>query len=388
VTTLTSRERMLATLNHHEPDRVPFDLGSTYTTGIHYLAYRALRRHLGLPGEGRIMDIRLGLGFVDDDIRDRLGVDAGIVAPNGPNPDRWKLDVRESGDYLEYIDEYGLGWRSPRQGGLYYDLCSNPLAGDITVADVEAYPWPDPADPHRFEGMRERALRIRDDERRAAVFRGVSTGIFELASWMRGHEQFFMDMLAEPDLAEAILDKALEVKMAYWAKVFEVAGDLVDVTYDSDDYGTQRDMFISPSTWRSLIKPRLATLNAFIHANSGAKVFLHSCGAIRKIIPDLIEVGVDALNPVQVSAAGMDSGELKREFGRDIVFWGGGVDTQHTLPAGSPQDVRDEVRRRLDDLMPGGGFVFTPVHSVQADVPPANFMAMWETVRDHGSYGA
>lgn len=383
---LTSRERMIATLDHREPDRVPFDLGSTYTTGIHHVAYRALRRYLGLPGDGRIMDIKLGLGFVDDDVRDRLGVDAGIVSPNGPNPERWRLDVREAGNYLEYTDEYGLGWRSPLKGGLYYDLCRNPLAGDITVADVEAYPWPDPADPHRFEGMRERALRVRDDERRATVFRGVATGIFELASWMRGHEQFFMDLLEEPALAEAILDKALEIKIDYWARVFEVAGDLVDVTYDADDYGTQRDMFISPATWRTLIKPRLATLNAFIHANSGAKVFFHSCGAIRKIIPDLIEVGVDALNPVQVSAASMDSGELKREFGRDIVFWGGGVDTQHTLPAGSPQDVRDEVRRRLDDLMPGGGFVFTAVHSVQADVSPENFMAMWETVRDYGSY--
>jgi uroporphyrinogen decarboxylase len=382
------RERLLTALDHREPDRVPFDLGSTYVTGIHYLAYRSLRRHLGLPGDGRVMDIKLGLGFVDDDIRNLLGVDAGIVAPNGPNPERWQLGLRDVGEYREYIDEFGLGWRSPRDGGLYYDLCSNPLAGDITVKDIEEYPWPDPADPHRFEGMRERALVVHDDEHRAAVFRGASTGIFELASWMRGHEQFFMDLLTEPSLAEALLDKALEMKIGYWSRVFEVAGDLVDVTIDADDYGTQRAMFISPDTWRRFIKPRLLTLNAFIHAHSRAKVFLHSCGAIRTIIPDLIEAGVDALNPVQVSAAGMDTAELKRDFGRDIVFWGGGVDTQRTLPAGSVEEVRNEVRRRLDDLMPGGGFVFTAVHSIQADVPPENVMAMWETMRDHGVYRA
>ncbi len=384
--TLSPRVRLLTALDHREPDRVPLDLGSTYVTGIHHLAYRNLRRHLGLPGDGRVMDIRLGLAHVDDDIRDQLGVDAGIVAPNPPGPSRWTLDIQDAGEYREYTDEYGLGWRAPREGALYFDMYGSPLAGDITVADVERYPWPDPTDPHRFVGMRNRALHVRDVEGRATVFRGVTTGIFELASWMRGHEQFFMDMLAEPRLAEALLEKALEIKMRYWECVFAIAGDVVDATYDSDDYGTQRAMITAPATWRALVKPRLARLNALIHSNPGTRVFMHSCGAIRPIIPDLIEVGVDALNPIQVSATGMDTGELKREFGREITFWGGGADTQQVLPYGSEQEVRDEVRRRLDDLMPGGGFVFTPVHSIQPDVPPQNLVAMWETVREHGAY--
>jgi uroporphyrinogen decarboxylase len=305
---------------------------------------------------------------------------------SGTDPNRWVLDIHVAGDYREFTDEFGMGWQSPVSGGLYFDLVHSPLAGDISVADVEAYAWPDPTDPHRFMGLRERAAAVRDGEGRAAVFRGMTTGIFELAQWMRGPEQFFMDMLADRPVAEALLDKALEIKLEYWAGAFAVAGDLVDVTYDSDDYGTQRALIVSPETWRSLIKPRLTRLNEYIHAHSSAKVFLHSCGAIREIIPDLIEAGVDALNPIQVSATGMDSRELKRDFGSDIVFWGGGVDTQRTLPNGTPADVRDEVRRRLDDLMPGGGFVFTPVHNIQADVPPENLMAMWETVREFGIY--
>lgn len=382
---MTPRDRLLTALEHREPDRVPHDLGSTHTTGIHNVAYARLRRYLGLPGEGRLADPRQGLAIVDDDIKDHFSVDAAIVASSGPDPEHWVLDIQEVGEYLEFEDEFGMRWRQPREGGLYFDLAYSPLRGDITVADIEAYPWPDPRASHRFEGVHERALGVRDEEQRGAVGRCITTGVFELASWMRGHEQFFMDMLMAPALAEALLEKAYEMKYAYWEEVFKVADGLIDVTYNSDDYGTQRGMFISPDTWRELIKPRLARLNEFMHAN-GAKTFLHSCGGIREIIPDLIDAGVDALNPVQVSADGMDTHELKQEFGSEIVFWGGGVDTQRTLPRGSPDDVREEVKRRLDDLMPGGGFVFTPVHNVQADVPPENIVAMWEAVESYGDY--
>jgi uroporphyrinogen decarboxylase len=386
MSSISPRERLLAALDHREPDRVPFDLGSTYTTTIHHVAYTRLRRHLGLPGDGTVLDIRQGLARIDHDIRDLLGVDAAIVASNGPDPARWQLLIREIGEYREFVDEFGMTWRSPREGGLYFDLAGSPLAGDITVADIESYPWPDPREVYRFTGMRERARHVREHEQRAVVVRGLTTGVFELAQWMRGHEQFFMDMLVAPAIAEALLDKALELKLGYWEVVLAELGDLVDVTYDSDDYGTQRALITSPDTWRRMIKPRIARLNAYIHANSGARTFLHSCGAIRPIIPDLIEAGVDALNPIQVSADGMDPAAIKRDFGGDLTLWGGGVDTQHTLPAGSPAQVRDEVRRHLDALMPGGGFVFTAVHNIQADVPPENIVAMWEALREHGAY--
>ena len=385
MSSITPRERILAALDHREADRVPLDLGSTYATSIHHLAYGALRQHLDLTGEIEVADLRQGLAVVDADILDLLGVDAGIVKPDGPDPTRWRLDIREEGDYRVFTDEFGMGWRSPIRGGLYFDLVSYPLAGDVTVKDVEAYPWPDPLDPHRFLGMRERALHVREVEGRAVVVRGLTTGVFELAQWMRGPEQFFMDLIADPQLAEALLDKALDLKMRYWTGVFAALGNLVDVTYDADDYGTQQSLIISPAMWRQMIKPRLAELTKLVHSH-GARTFQHSCGAIRPLIPDLIDAGVDAINPVQVSAVGMDTRDLKHDFGRDIVFWGGGVDTQRTLPYGSPSGVRDEVRRRLDDLMPGGGFVFSQVHNIQADVPPQNLMAMWEAVLEHGVY--
>jgi uroporphyrinogen decarboxylase len=178
----------------------------------------------------------------------------------------------------------------------------------------------------------------------------------------------------------------LEQKLTYWERALDLFGDLIDVAKEVDDLGGQNDALISPATYRRLLKPRHRELFQFIHSRSHARVFLHSCGSIRRLIPDLIDAGVDILNPVQVSAANMDTRELKADFGSELTFWGGGVDTQRVLCQGSTSAVRNEVRRRLDDLMPGGGFVFATVHNVQADVPPENYMAMWETLREHGEY--
>jgi uroporphyrinogen decarboxylase len=384
----TPRGRILAALDRREADRVPLDLGATNVTGIHRVAYDALRKELGAVDQAaEVSDIRLGIAVVGEEIRDALRVDAASVRPGGPAPEVWSLSVRDVGDSYELRDEFGITWQMPRAGGLYFDIVDHPLKGGIGLEAVGRYPWPDPTDPHRFLGMRDAARRIVADEHRAAVFGGMSTGIFELGQRMRGFEQFFMDLLTDVPLAEAILDKALELAHRYWVRVFEEAPGLVDVAYATDDYGSQRGLLISPATWRALIKPRLAALAALIHEKGRARFFLHSCGAIREIIPDLIEVGVDILNPVQVNAPGMDTRELKREFGRELTFWGGGVDTQRTLPCGSPQEVRDEVRRHVEELMPSGGFVFAAVHNIQADVPPRNIIAMLEALGEYGRYG-
>ncbi len=388
VAPMTPRERILTSLNHREADQIPFDLGATNVTGIHRIAYDALRTELGHPGVSTILDVRLGLAVVDRPIRDALGTDAAMVAQRGPDPDHWQMAIETVGDGRELRDEYGVLWRQPFANDLYFDMVGHPLPGDITIADIERHPWPDPTDAHRFGGMREQALSIIEDEGRATCFGNISTGLFEFGQRMRGFEQFFMDMLADEEIAEAVLDKALELKLAYWGRVFETAGDLVDVAVDTDDYGTQQSLLINPVTWRTLIGPRLRTINDFIHANSRAKVFLHTCGAIRELIPDLIGAGVDILNPVQVSAAGMDTAALKREFGRDVVFWGGGIDTQRTLPNGSPEQVRAETSRRIEDLRTDGGFVFAAVHNIQADVPPENVLAMHDVVRPNGRYPA
>jgi uroporphyrinogen decarboxylase len=384
---LTSRERLLIALDHREPDRVPFDFGGTFVTGAHHLAYRRIRGALGFDPEGtQVADIRLGLAWVDREVRDRLGADVGIVATQPPDPASWTLQVREAGAYRELTDEYGMVWRQPIDGGLYFDLHRSPLAGDITSDDVRRYPWPDPADPHRFAQLRADCERVVFEERRASACKGIIAGTLETSLWMRGFEQFFMDLIDDPDVAAAILDQVLDVKLRYWEQVLGRIGDILDVVYDADDYGGQESPLLSPELWRRTIKPRITELYRYIHEHSRAKVFLHSDGNIRELIPDLIEAGVDALNPVQFTAAQMDLAELKGEFGREISFWGGGVDTQAVLPRGTPQQVRDQVKRCVETLMPGGGFVFATVHNTQADVPAENFLAMWEAFREAGVY--
>ncbi len=383
---MTSRERVLAALDHREPDRVPYDFGGTFVTSSHHVAYRRLREHLGLGSAADIADIRLGLAWTDQDVRDLLGVDVGIVATTAPDPASWQLEIRDAGEYHELTDEYGMGWRQPKDGGLYYDLHHSPLADVETPGEVEAYPWPDPTDPHRFSNIRADCERVVDAERRASACKGIIPGTLEVSLWMRGFERFFMDLIQDRRLASAILDKALEIKLRYWEAVFDRIGDILDVVYDADDYGSQQAPLIAPDLWRRMIKPRIAELYAFVHERSQARVFLHSDGAIKSLIPDLIEAGVDALNPVQFTAEGMDLVELKREFGREIAFWGAGVDTQKTLPRGTPEAVREEVLRNVETLKPGGGYIFATVHNIQADVPPENIVAMVEAMREAGVY--
>ncbi len=380
---MTPRQRVLAALDHRETSWVPLDVGATNVTGIHRVVCQPFLAERGYRGELKTLDPRLGLAVIDREARDLLGVDAAMVAQGGPSPDRYTMSIETRGDSAELHDEFGVLWRMPLDQGLYFDMVEHPLSGDISLSDVERYPWPDPVDPHRFADMAAKAAAIVRTEERATCFGNISTGLFELGIRMRGYESFFIDMLADRPIAEALLDKAADLKIAYWEQVIAAAGDMIDVVVDTDDYGTQHSLMVSPDSWRELIKPRLRRINDLIHAKSRAKVLLHSCGAIKELIPDLIDAGVDVLNPVQVSAKDMDTAALKREFGREIVFWGGGIDTQTTLPSGSPEAVRDEVRRRVEDLMKGGGFVFAAVHNIQPDVPVRNVVAMLETIAEY-----
>jgi uroporphyrinogen decarboxylase len=382
---MTSRERVLTTLNHKEPDRVPFDLGGTVVSGIHERAYRALRNYLGLPRvKPKIVDILQQIVQIDEDVMQRLGVDVKNVSPRSSAT--FKVEIKDMPEYTYFYDEFSIGWRMPKDGGWYYDMFDHPLEGNITEETVDRFRWPDPLDPARFIGLKEAAQQVVDSEKRAVVIGNMSAGVMEVFAWVRGFEDYFADFVGNPNLACKIMDRVLEMKLAYWGKALEILGETIDVAQDADDFAGQDGLLISPATYRKLVKPRHKELFDFIHSHSKAKVFFHSCGSIRAVIPDLIEIGVDIINPVQVSAAGMDSAELKREFGKDLVFWGGGVDTQRVLGTGTPQQVREDVKRRLDDLMPGGGFVFNTVHNIQGNVPPENIMAMWETLQEYGVY--
>jgi uroporphyrinogen decarboxylase len=384
---MNSRERLEAALNHQEPDRVPSDLGGTVLSSINHDVYRKLRTHLGLPKvEVRMADIVQQIAVVDDDVRGVFKVDVRDVAPRSSAS--FNIGIRDDmPGYTYFYDEWGIGWKMPKVGGLYYDMFHHPLKGEISAGDIDKYPWPDPTDPARFTGLRERARQSAEVEKEGVVIGGLCAGILEMISWMRGYEDYFLDFAGNTKLMGYFLDKMVELKMAYWERALKEAGDFVSAIVEADDMAGQNGMLISPSAYRNVVKPRHKRLFDFIKARTRAKVFFHSCGAVRSAIPDLIEAGIDILNPVQVSAAGMDSAELKREFGRDISFWGGAVDAQNVLQTGGVQAVKDDARRRIDDLAPGGGFVFAPIHNIQNNVPPANVVAMWQTLHEYGGYG-
>lgn len=385
---MTGKERIKAALEHREGDRVPFDLGATKMSGIAIKAYQNLLQYMGwgtLDPEPKELDRNQRLAELPPAVLQKLGVDTrGVFAspPKGGTP-----TLSPFGKGYSFIDEWGIGWRIPEKEGLYYDLYASPFTGEKTVSQAEAYPWPDARDPSRFANISSRLQEIAAEGEFGITMHSFTSGVMEMFLRLRGFEDGFSDLLTDPELACYLLDQLVELKMCYWEKALKEADGRVDVVVEPDDLGTQSSLLISCELYRSILMPRHKRLFSFIkQCAPNVKIFLHSCGAIFSIIPDLIEAGVDILNPVQVSASGMDTKKLKREYGRELVFWGGGVDTQRVLPYGTPEEVRDEVRRRIDDLAPGGGFVFNTVHNIQADVPPQNLAAMLETLEEYGIY--
>lgn len=377
---------MLTTLNHREPDRVPFDLGSTQVTGIHVVAYRNLRQALGLPPvEVQLCDSIQQLALPDDDVIERLGVDVrGLFPLNSHN---WNVHEEDAGEYWVYHDEWGITHRRPKPDGLYYSIVQMPLGGpELSAQDIKNHTWPDMADPRRIAGLRELAKRYRAAGY-GVVLKSPFAGIFEMAQRIVGMENCLIMMASDKKLAGALFDKLLELKLAFWEMALPRLANVVDVIAEFDDYGTQLSQLISPSMFREQLKPRLKILfDRIKQLAPNARRFFHSCGNVRPLLPDFIEIGVEVLNPVHIRATGMEPAALKRDFGDALVFWGGGVDTQGVLPTGTPQEVKDDVRRNIEALAPGGRFVFNAVHNIQADVSPQNIVAMWEALQEYGVY--
>ena len=383
---MNARQRLLTALDHREPDRVPLDLGSTQITGIHIVAYRKLRRALGLPTtEPELCDSIQQLALPEEDLLQRLQVNTrGLYPLNSHN---WGVVEEDAGDHWRYRDEWGITHVRPKQDGLYYSIREVPIPNP-TPEVIRRHPWPDMGAAWRIADLREQAERYRA-EGYAVVLKDAFAGIFEFAQRIVGMENLLMLMALDEALTGALFDKLLELKLAYWQTALTDLGDVVDVVTYADDYGTQKSQLISPAMFRRQIKPHIRQIFALqAQLAPRAKRFFHSDGNVRPLIPDFIEMGVDILNPVQASAVGMNLAQLKQEYGQDLVFWGGGVDTQGILPTGTPAQVRKDVRRNIKTLAPGGGFVFNTVHNIQADVPPENIIAMWEAWRDFGGYVA
>jgi len=382
------RERILTTLAHKEPDHVPFDLGGTVDTGIHVDPYRKLLAYLGMNKDRTITSAEYGmnLAMVDDDIVDALKIDTVPVLLTAVKDFYYKEMYRE-GKYDVMRDAYGLKYLKPVVGGLYYDLRTNPLSGKVTADDIDAFDWPDFSQPAMIEAMRAAAEKAARGTDRAVVLTACDAGILERATWLRGFNDMMISLGTDTSTAERLLDIITDIHLRYWEAALDVMGDLVHVVVEADDLGMQDRLMISPNWYRKYIKPRHKKVFSLIKRKApNVRIFFHSCGAISKLIPDFIDVGIDVLNPIQLSAAGMDIRQLKRDFGNTLTFWGGGIDTQNTLPKGSPEQIKDEVKRNLDVLAPGGGYVFSTVHNIQPDVPVENIIAMWEALQEYGVY--
>lgn len=375
--TLTHRERVTRALSHQESDRVPIDFGGGPATQIHPDAYLALLDHIGLRreeliegerGEGQVVrPSEAVLRHFDVDVR---GVGLG-------EPER---SPRRPLGSTSYLDEWGVTWSKAHHTAPWINV-KGPLQHlvDPGAAAVEEIPWPDPADPGRVRGLRAQVERLRTETDFAIVL-NLPNANFALAQRVRGFTQLLEDLLLSQPFAMALQERITDVICGIAEHALKEVGDLIDAVSFADDMGIQTQSFMSRDLYRRAVKPHHARLVETLHRHSEARVIMHSDGAILDLLPDIVDCGVDVINPVQVNAEGMDPVRLKREFGSELCFWGG-IDTQKILPYGSPDEVAAEVRARVADLGRGGGYVLASVHCIQAEVPPANVVAMYETAR-------
>jgi uroporphyrinogen decarboxylase len=382
---MNARERVIAALNHKEPDRIPIDLGATIVSSIHKQAYVELKKHLGMDVEElQMLDYIQQLPYLDETLLERFGVDFRLVQlPAATAPD---VAIFEEGDYYAFMDRWASKLHMPKDGGLYFDWVDFPIK-EPTLEALDHYNWPRPDPPEVNAQLREQAKFLYENTDYALVGSAViGGGIFEQPARTMGLEDFFIALIKEPQFADRLMGQITDIYIESCKNYLEQVGESLQVFTYWDDVNGQNGWLVSPDIYREMVKPKQRRLLEAIKSKTDAKVFYHGCGAVYELIPDLIELGFDIINPVQVSARGMDTQRLKEEYGRDIVFWGGGVDTQYVLPFGTPEEVADEVKRRIDDLAPGGGFVFAAVHNIQAFVPPENIITAFETALEYGKY--
>jgi len=383
--TLTSRERLLKALNHQIPDRVPIDLGG-FQSGIHRKAYENLLKYLRIKDDNiKILDCVQQLAVPCEELLQRFHVDIRYIWPHSPDSFDGSIKKNRRGGRLwhDFTDEFGVVWSMPDDGGLYMDISHHPLA-EVTTEQLRKRPFPNGADRSRFSNVREKALAIRKKD--YALSTTIGGSMYEYGWYQRGLERWFMDMIENPRFCETLLDKMLAFWKDYYTSYMAEVSDLVDVVQIGDDVAGQYGLLFSPGFYRSTIKPRLKQLIKHIKSLTSAKIWYHTCGGCSELIPDLIECGIDILNPVQISADNMDPEKLKKNFGKKLVLWGGACDTQHFLPFASPQQVAEQVRKNIEIFKPGGGYVFNNVHNIQSDVPVQNIVAMFEAAYEFGFY--
>ncbi len=409
--TMTPRQRILAAIAHREADRVPVDLGATPSSGISAIAYNKLTSHLQLDvGPAKIYDVVQQLAQVDDAVLDHFAIDvidlgrtfntsAGDWKPiqlsdgsTALHP-QWFTPRREDDGSYTALHADGTPIAMMPAGGTFFDQTCFPYVdgypdqfddldaamGKVLWSALVHSPWDHAGEPDFWQTLRSHAIKLRQTSDRAVMI-VAGCNLFEWGTFLRRMDNFLMDLAAEPDHVQRLLDALMQRHLAMLEKLCAAVGDVVDIIRFGDDLGMDGGPFMSPDTYRKLFKPRHAQLCAYVHKHSQMHTFLHSCGGIRPLLPDLIEAGFEILNPVQTNCTGMEAAQLKRDFGDAVTFWGGGADTRHVLNRKSPREVADHVKQRLDIFSPGGGYVFNTIHNILPEVPPQNIAAMFEAV--------
>ena len=408
---MTSRERVLNAINHKETDRVPIDLGATPSSTISAIAYNNLKKHLKITnGHTWVYDVVQQVVLPEEWCINRFNVDVIDIAQAFLNNEEWYQALLPDGSWADYpkwfrpvpgengsqeVYKNGVLIARMPQGATFYDQTFFPFLDGypesfenldkamemVHWAALVHTPW-DRADRKDFwASLREAAKSLRKNTDKALLI-VCGCNLFEWGTFLRRIDNFLMDLYLEPRKVEALLDALLEIHLATLEKVCQSVGDLVDIIRLGDDLGMDTGPFMAPEIYRKFFKPRHKAMCDFIKKNSNMHIFLHSCGSIHKLIPDLIEAGFEILNPVQTSAKDMEPERLKREFGNDVVFWGGGCNTRKILNFASPQEVKVHVKKRLEVFSKQGGFVFNQEHNIMPDVPPENIVAMYEAIEE------
>jgi uroporphyrinogen decarboxylase len=375
---MKARERLRTALRREEPDRVPIDFGQDFHNGINEVAYQNLLAYFGRDssaGAG-VYDLMQRLAVVDEWILERFHVDTRYIMAN-PNQN-WVQEVEADGSYE---DEWGV-YR--KHCGYYCDNVRAPLAGK-TKEQISQFPFPDPSERSRFRGLREKAQRLYD-ETPYALMAGQAASLFYFSAELRGFEEYMTDLVREPQLIVVLVDRVLEWMMEFTSHYLDEIGDFIEGWWMGDDWGMQTGPIMSPQVFRAIFKPRYRRLIDLVKSKTNAKVCLHTCGATYWILQDLIDVGVDVVHPLQPTAQGNeDPVRIKRTYGDRLSFYSNIANTT-ILPHGKPDEVAEEVRRKITALAPGGGYVFSGGHNIQADVPPANVVALFDTAYEAGRY--
>lgn len=377
--TMSRRERVLTALEHREPDRVPISMTITID------AYNNLKKYMGIEIDEKIKVGRWTDVPIHEEVADKYDMDVLRVDMGSPRK------RPKSSDPNILIDEWSVEWKriDRPDGGFYYEMCKHPLE-NATIKDLEDFPWPDPHDEGIIDGVEEKFRRLRKDTD-FAITTKVGGAVFELATYMVGMQRWYTALAEDPAFAVALMVKLADIQSKIDAFGLRVIGQYVDVLrLSGEDMGTQQGPLISLKMFRQMVRPHLQKVWDVAKAeltkrNPRAKIMLHSCGSVKPFIADWIEMGLDVLDPIQPKARGMDTALLKAEFGDKLSFHGG-IDIQDVLPFGTVDDVRQEVRQRIKDLAPGGGYILSPAHNVQSDVPPQNLIAMRDAVLEFGWY--